>query len=159
MAYQFLVSIEGVNQGKFNIGSRGLAGIKFQYDVDVPVDAPSGHAGGRRRHSPVKLTKEWDGATPQIFKALVTNEALPSVVFQFVKVAEEGKEEVYMKMRLINARVSHIKHYYDITNLPGEDDPFSAHELEDVSFTFQAIEVENVEAGTSAADQWSAVHE
>lgn len=48
--------------------------------------------------------------------------------------------------------MSDIKAYVDLTDTTG--DPYDAHELEDVSFTFQKIEMENKEGQTVASDDW-----
>ena len=57
-------------------------------------------------------------------------------------------------IKLTNATVSELRSYLDLTDTTG--DRFDAHELEDVSFTFQKIEIENKEAKTAAADDWTA---
>ena len=41
-------------------------------------------------HKPILFTKEWDKSSPLLFKALVTNEMLKSVLFEFVR-TERGR--------------------------------------------------------------------
>ena len=38
------------------------------------IDAGSGQPVGRRRHSPITITREVDVASPKLFQVLVTNE-------------------------------------------------------------------------------------
>ena len=65
----------------------------------------------------------------------------------------QGQEFVYHTIKLTNATVSELRAYLDLTDTTG--DPYDAHELEDVSFAFQKIEIENKEAKTAAADDWN----
>ena len=165
MAYEFYITIEGSKQGVFkgSLDTREskpapaarkhrIGGIKFLSETSSPRDAATGQASGKRIHKPIMITKEWDAASPQLFQALVDNETLNSVLFEFVKTNPNGTEEVYHTVTLTNAAVSDIKSYLDLTDTSG--DPYDAHELEDVSFVFQKIEIENLEGKTAAVDTW-----
>ncbi len=164
MAYEFYVTIEGTKQGKFKGESAGvrkagarakagkIAGVRFLFETTSPRDAATGHASGKRQYKPIQITKEWDPTSPQLFQALVNNEVLKSVLFEFVKTDPKGQEFVYHTIALTNATVSNIKSYLDLTDTTG--DPYDTHELEDVSFTFEKIEIENKEAKTAAVDSW-----
>lgn len=158
MAYEFYVSIEGKMQGKFKGESKRerfedrSTGLGFAYDVKSPRDTASGQATGKRIHGPVIITKEWGAATPQLFQALVENEVLRTVLVEFVRTDEKGEEYVYHRVKLSNATVSEIRQYTG--NLSsGMDTNF--HELEDISFTFSRIEIENVDGKTIADDDRS----
>lgn len=159
MAYEFYVSIEGKLQGKFKGDSKRkgfedkITGLGFAYDVKSPRDTASGQATGKRMHGPVIITKEWGAATPQLFQALVENEVLRTVLVEFVRADEsEGDEHVYHTIKLSNASVAEIRQYTG--NLSsGMDKEF--RELEDISFTFGRIEIENVDGKTIADDDRS----
>jgi type VI secretion system secreted protein Hcp len=150
MAYEFYVTIEGSQQGKLKGDSKrkahkgAITGLAFEYAVTSPRDAGSGQATGRRQHSPITITKRWGAATPQLFQALVTNELLKSVLIEFVKTSPQGKEVVYHTVKLTNANVVSIEQYAN-----PED-----RELEEVSISFQKIEIDNKDGGTSAVDDW-----
>ena len=163
MAHEFYISIEGSKQGKFKGGTSGLnggakrasnkiGGVKFSQETSSPRDPATGMVTGKRMHKPITITKEWDAATPQIYSALVTNESLKKVLFEFVKVDPAGREYVYHTITLTNAAVSDVHSYLDLTDTSG--DRFDAHELEDVSFVFQKIEIENKDGKTQAVDDW-----
>ena len=163
MAYEFYISIEGAKQGKFKGASSAagakltkgkIAGVKFSFETTSPRDVATGQASGKRTYKPIVITKEWDAASPQIFSALVSNENLKKVLFEFVKNDASGREEVYYTITLTNANVANIHSYLDLTDTSG--DHYDAHELEDVSFVFQKIEIENKEGKTTAADDWQA---
>jgi len=151
MAYEFYVTIEGTKQGKFKGDNRSKAhkdqitGLAFNYEVISPRDPASGLPTGKRQHKPVTITKRWDAATPQLFKALVTNEVLKWVKIEFVKTSSAGKEYVYHKLTLTDATVVDIHQHANAETL----------EQEDVSFIFRKIEIENVDGKTVAIDDWS----
>ena len=150
----FYFSIEGTKQGVFR-GESGVAGksigLRFQYSVASPRDLATGLATGRRQHQPVVITKEWGGASPQIFQAMATGEVLKTVVFEFMRTNAQGQTYVFQTMRLYNAQTSQIRQYNSVANA-GE--PVDARALEDISFSFQRIEITNMDSKTTAVDDW-----
>jgi type VI secretion system secreted protein Hcp len=166
VAYEFYVSIKGTKQGAFKgsansarrdkesaLGAGKIAGVRFYAETTSPRDAATGQASGKRQHKPITITKEWDAASPQLFQALVTNEVLTSVLFEFLKTNPSGQEYVHYTVKLTNAAVASVKSYLDLTDTSG--DPYDAHELEDVAFTFEKIEIENKDGKTLAIDDWN----
>lgn len=165
MAYEFYVTIEGTRQGAFKgesireAHSEKIAGLSYNHEIASPRDVATGQASGKRQHGPVIITKEWGAASPQLFQALVTNEVLKSVFFEFFHTTPDGLEEVYHTIKLINATVSKVK---QMTGSGGESassskttSAYDTHELEQISFTYQRIEVENLPGQTSAEDDWT----
>jgi type VI secretion system secreted protein Hcp len=159
MAYEFYVTIKGTKQGAFKGESivaqhkDKVAGIAFRYSVKAPRDAATGLASGRRTHQPVTFVKEWGASSPQIFQALVTNEILSEVLFEFYKTTDTGEGEVYHTVKLINATVAELEQFCD--NDAKKDVQHDTHELERVSFTFQRIEIESLTGQTAAIDDWT----
>jgi len=139
------MTIEGTRQGVF-LGAKGgaIAGLRFSYAAMSPRDAASGQASGRRQHSPIVVTQMVGAASPQIFQALTTNEVLKSVVVSL----PSGEGSGYT-IKLSNAAVSEIEQYTEVLN-------GHAMVLEDVSFTFQGIEVQDPGTLTMATDDWMA---
>ena len=115
-----------------------------------PRDPATGQASGRRVHSPIVFTKEWGAASPQIYQALVTNEVLTSVVFDFISVLPDGTEGTYFLIHLTDAVVVEVRQY--IGSAPGEAG--ITRELEDVSLVYQTISLEDKVSGTSVHDSW-----
>ena len=136
----FSITIQGQQQGAFpGIGKEGaIPGLRFSYLLKSPRDAASGLPTGKRMHTPVVFTKLMGTASPQIFSALARNENLPSVV-----VSMPGGYTI----KLINANLSEVKQYTEVVN-------GAATALEDVSFTFQKIEVRDPGTGAVAVDDW-----
>ena len=79
---------------------------------------------------------------------LVTNEAITSALFEFVRTNDVGVEHVFHTIKLTEAAVTSIHQY-----IAAQDDAeLENAELEDVAITFRGIEIENVDGKTSATD-------
>lgn len=157
--FEFYVLIEGTKQAQFaNESTRSnhaprLVGLNFDYLVKTPRDAVTGMVSGKRQHGPVTMTKEWGAASPQLFQALVSNEILKSVVFEFYQTNEAGEEQLATMVKLTNATVIEI-HQRTPTPTPGTNaSAGNRRQLEDVSFTFSTIEIQHVPGKTMATDQ------
>jgi type VI secretion system secreted protein Hcp len=154
MAYEFYITIEGTKQGKFKVDSTKearkdkIVGIGFSYQVDAPRDKATGQASGKRQHHPISVVKKWNGASTQLFHALVTNEVLKTVLFEFVKANSKGEEQIYFTIKLTNATIISYQQNINLGNFSSYQIP----ELEEVSFSFQKIEIEHKLAKTMAVD-------
>lgn len=150
------VTVKGKVQGQFKGDAsplqKGFEGKitchRFRYELLSPRDPASGQATGRRQHNPVMLTKEWGPSSPQFFQALTTNEILSEVVIDFVGVDPRGLPTLTHRITLANATLSGITHSTDTSDK-------GVRHLEDVSFTFQRIELEDVSGKTRSADTWN----
>lgn len=100
--------------------------------ADSVASAGSGMAMGRRQHKPIKIIKEWGASSPQLQRAMVTNEAFPEVVIE--EIANNG--QVVRTMRL-----SHVL----ITKLANSGGTGSAAagrgNKEEVSLSYEKMEV------------------
>ncbi len=91
MAHEFYVKMKGKKQGDFKGESirkewdKWMTGLSFEYSVQAPRDIATGQASGKRQHSPVIFTKEWGASSPLLLQALVSNEILENVEFDFIK--------------------------------------------------------------------------
>jgi type VI secretion system secreted protein Hcp len=163
MAYEFYVTVKAQTQGDFKGESprkphaAKAAGISYQHEINSPRDVATGLPSGKRQHKPIRFTKEWGASSPQYFQALVTNELLPSVLFEFIKTTKEGKEDIYYTIKLVNATISNIRYMTGTGESAGSaktTSTYDTHELEEISFTYQRIEVEHKVGKTSAIDDW-----
>jgi type VI secretion system secreted protein Hcp len=148
------MQIEGVKQGQFkgeatHKGSdKWIPVLSFSASVESPRDAATGQASGKRQHKPIKITKEVGEASPQLLRALNTGEVLRSVVIEFVRPGPKGKEEVYEAVRLENALVDGI-----------QKSGKTAHETEQISLTYEKIEVTKANGKNTASDDWLSQHQ
>lgn len=158
MAYEFYVTVNGTKQGKFKgetirAKHKGkITGLRFYYEVKSPRDSASGQATGKRTHQPVTFVKQWGPASPQFFQALTTNEILKSVLFEFMHSDGNGAEQIFHSILLTNASVCNYKAYLEI---PTDSASLNVPELEEISLTFQRIEIESKTGKTMAVDDWS----
>jgi type VI secretion system secreted protein Hcp len=163
MAYEFYVTVTGQKQGAFKGESpreahaAKISGLSYDHSIVSPRDIATGQPSGKRQHGPITITKEWGPASPMLFSALVSNELLTSVLFEFYKTTPEGVEEVYYTVTLTNATVSQV-HYTTGTGESASSaktqSSYDTHELEEVSFTYQKIEIESKTGQTMASDDW-----
>jgi type VI secretion system secreted protein Hcp len=155
-----LVSVQGTKTGNFK-GSSNIKGregqiecVGYSYSVQTPRDASTGMPSGKRQHSPVTIVKHMDEATAQLLQAAYTNENLKSVAIEFFKVAANGKLTPFQIIRLTNASISKVNQYGG-TASPEKVIP-NNNPYEEISFTFQKIEISIIEGKTTATDDWSA---
>lgn len=124
----------------------------WNYEVQAPRDAASGLASGKRQHSPLTITKETDLASPQLLNAKWKGELLATIDLNFVKKSSQGAEQPYFTITLTNATIAGYRRY---TPKP-HSKALSTHELEEIAFTFQKIEISDVSGGKSSQDDWAA---
>jgi type VI secretion system secreted protein Hcp len=124
--------------------------LGFEHEILSPRDAATGQATGRRQHKPVRIVKAIDKSSPLLYRAIATNEILPTVEFRFRRTTEKGAE-VYYKVTLTNASVSAIRQWKPNTR------DFSAEragDLEEVSFVYQTITWRFEDGGLEHSDTW-----
>jgi len=146
------VKVVGKKQGTFkgdSLTARGhldqMLATAFDYGLVSPRDLATGQASGKRQHKPVVITKEWGPSMPQFLTAAATNEQLTKVTMEFWDTGRTGVQRVHFVVTLTNASVSEVKQHL-------------ANDLltEDLSFTFQKIQVEDRIGGTIFMDDWAA---
>ena len=149
------VTVEGVNQGVFRGEALAeqhqdkLVAISYNHKVLSPRDAATGQASGKRQHSPVVIEKAIGAASPQLMQALISNETLPSVVFEF-----QGKDSVEYTVELSNATVGRIVQSTD----QGADTGGTTSQtgvFEKVSFFYEKITFESTVGQTVTQDAWT----
>lgn len=166
MAYSILIKISARGRGP-SVSKGALHGISYGTSVITPrnfsimlsqmKNESAGAMVGRRQHKPIVITKEWGAASPQLLNAHWTNEALSSVVLEIVGRPSSGSgETVVSRITLTNAQISKINRFVPrLTGGPrGSSEQKDTNELEEVEFTYQKIEFNNLAGSTSAGDDW-----
>ena len=121
----------------------------LQNRVSLPIDPGTGAASGKPAQ-PDRCHKGLGCSLPQFYQALVNSEVLQTVAFTFNRVGSNGKVGTYFTINLTNAVAVEIRQY--VGGAPGLTD--NANALEDISLTYQKIEVADTDAKTSASDDW-----
>lgn len=130
--------------------------IGFRYSVAVPHDAASGRASGKRQHSPFVIIKNIDYSTPQLLQSAYNNEVLKSVLIEFVKKSADGKMSTFYKVTLTNASISLISQFGGTAQGDSGFNPNSTGgHYEEVSLTFQNIQIDHLVGNTSVVDGWN----
>lgn len=160
MSFQCYIAIKGKQQAQFKAETKKsgrsdkfMEFTEFKMGSSVPVDANSGEPKGFRQHKPLIVTKERGAASPQILQAHWRNEVLPEVVLEIVGRSEDGaKEVVQERITLTDAIIVGVDRYSHASAKAAVD--ADVDYLEDVSFRYRQIMVENPAAGTSTSDDW-----
>jgi type VI secretion system secreted protein Hcp len=154
VAYTAYISIKGQKQGQFaGDGSNKqnkdrILIASFSFSEESPRDAASGQASGKRQYHPIVIRKYWGEASPQVYQALTSNEVLTQVLIEFITTDPQGKEVVDHSFNLTNATISAVREFTEI--LPPT---LEVKELEEISFTFQKIEIKD-KSGKTFTDDW-----
>jgi type VI secretion system secreted protein Hcp len=144
---------DGTKQGQ-------IAVYHFSFTETSPRDAQSGLPTGKRVSSPITFTKALDKSSPQFFNALVNNENLATVTFNFYgsrgtdgRVTSTGNDGLLYTITLVNASIAS-----DELSGPSDKDPASSAaypgSVEQVTLVYQKITVTAV-GGASASDNWA----
>lgn len=158
MAVQIYASFKGIKQGDFKGESnqKGREGmipcVGFSYGVTVPHDLASGLASGKRQQQPVIVTKEWGASSPQFYAAAYTNEVLSQVTFNFYVTGPTGIQQLDHTIKLTNASIASVE---QSLHLPQSGGPvIDSRELQEISLTFQKIDITSILGKTEAMDDW-----
>jgi len=154
-ATDIFCTVVGAKQGTFQ-GDPATGGNTTQIavysliqELKVPFDAATGQITGRSQHSPLTIVKELDKSSPQFFDAAATNEVLKSVTCTLSRSSANGQARPYFKFALTNATVVEIKDSGNGVNGTSQGD-----ERERISFSYQRIELTDLNSNTTAIDDW-----
>jgi len=153
------LSLTGRTQGLISQGCCTMQGSEdtilveaVDHLIEIPRDPQTGLPTGKRVHQPLKLTKLYDKGSPKLYQALVTGERLDDVTVKFYRIAPTGKEEHYFTIKLSNAILVDIRNW--VPNCL--DKTFEQYQhMEDISFTYQAIEWTWEPDGVMSMDDWT----
>ncbi len=135
-------------------GIQGFEGkseiLKLDHLITVSLDQGSGQASGATVHSPLRVVKTIDKASPGLHKALCTGQNLAEVIFDFYRVKPQTGQsnEVYYKITLRNVRLVEVGPSTDFIT------PDSYRHMENVSFVYQEIEWNWLPDKIVETEQW-----
>jgi len=157
MAMTGYLTLEGNNQGAIqgDCTQKGRENTILVYAVDhsveIPRDLNTGLPTGQRLHRPFTITKHTDPATPLLFQACASGEAMKKWQLDYYQINEKGQEQLYYQVVLENAIVVSMHHYKPNTLVEANR---AFYDMEDVSFTYEAISWEHKVANKQAIDKW-----
>ena len=159
MALNAYLQLQGDRQGEIrgSVTQKGAEGrimvIAAEHSLTRPFDAVRGTPTSRRKHSPFKVTKEVDRASPLLYSALVSGERLTKWELRFYGFSQETAEEQnHYTVTLSNSVIIEIA-----SVMPNNKDPdlTKLEPYEVVSFLYQRIQWAWVEEGLTSEDDWA----
>jgi type VI secretion system secreted protein Hcp len=147
------MQVEGSKQGMIvgtpgtGAGSNEINLVSFKMGSAAPVDTRSGTVKGARTKHLIVVTKEIDPASPKLFQAFTGNESLKSVVIKLTTKTPDGKHMASRTVTLTDAVISKIR----------KDGPdLNLSHLEEISYAYRLILVQNADGSTSTTDDMTA---
>ncbi|UCC30526.1 MAG: type VI secretion system tube protein Hcp [Phycisphaerales bacterium] len=128
--------------------------FEIEHHIHQPVDTTSGSATGVRVHSPMRIVKMIDKATPGFHKALCTGQNLKEVVVTFYRIDPHTRsEDKYYEITLKNARIVDIQPFMPMSFVPANE---SYRHMEQVSFVYEEVEWNWMPDSVVEMDRWRA---
>ena len=161
MALNAYLRLQGERQGeiKGSVTQKGVEGqimvIAAEHSLKRPFDAARGTPTSGPKHSPFKVTKEVDRASPLLYSALVAGERFTKWELQFYGFSpEEAEEQNHYTVTLSNPVIIEIA-----SVMPNNKDPdlTKLEQYEVVSFLYQRIQWAWVKEGLTSEDDWADV--
>lgn len=154
MANPVYLTLNGDLQGLISAGCSSQASIGNKAQIkhlDQIMVLGLNHGLTRAQnvnHQKFVIQKPVDKSSPLLSKAITENECL-TCDFEYYRTNRLGLNELYYKVKLINARIASITHAvpHTITNSQGQPE-------ESIAFTYESITEEHCIAGTSAYSLW-----
>ena len=128
--------------------------FEIEHHLHQPVEPTTGQASGVRVHSPMRIVKLIDQATPGFHKALCTGQNLKEVTLDFYRIDPDTREEAkYYSIIMRNARIVDIRPYMPMSFLPQNE---SYRHMEQVSMVYEEIEWNWLPDSAIEMDKWRA---
>lgn len=122
--------------------------LRLQHEIVTARDAATGMATGKRQHKPLVLTHAFGSMAIQFMAAAATNEVLKDVTIQVWSPDLQGREVLRTTFKLTNASVASV-------SLATTGTARALQVLQDVSFTYQKIEITDNPSGIVMQDDFN----
>ncbi len=126
--------------------------FEIEHSIHQPVEPTTGQASGVRVHSPMRVVKMIDKASPGFHKALCTGQNLAEVILTFYRIDPGTRsEDKYYSITLKQARIVDIRPYMPMSFVPSNE---SYRHMEQVSFVYEEIEWSWLPDSAVEMDRW-----
>ena len=136
-AYLWLKDDGGTHiKGSVNVLDRegSIEILGFGHGLVLPTDSSTGKITGTRKHLALIFEKEFDAASPYLYKAVVTGQTLISAEIKWYHINHAGQEEEYFNMLLEGVRVTAVCPLMHDCNNPATE---KHNHLESVSLCYE----------------------
>ncbi len=154
VATSLYLKLTGETQGDINGGvtrasyENWIEVLSYSHTIKAPYDPDTGLPTGKRQHSPFRVTKSIDQATPLLMSALSNNELLVSFEFRILTPSNTGQEVHLMTIELHNARI--------VSYQGSGSTAFDSNVLtETFSFVYTKITWTWMDGGITSEDDWN----
>ena len=137
------------------LGGQTLTPRNLRFMIPSPGDVATGQASGRPPADPFTVTKEIDYTSAQLMSPACTGKGIPEVHIHIFRANSQGITQPYGRLTLTNARPVRYTRKPIPIHTPGHGHG-GGHEMEEVEFTYQAIEWTWTPAAVSSCDDWEA---
>lgn len=111
--------------------------FEIEHHLVAPVRSSTGLPTGKRVHTPLRITKTVDKASPKLYQALSTGERLTQVELKWYRIDPlSGEEVVYFTTTLTDAYIVDIREYMPLSFVPANE---SYRHMEEVLFSYGGI--------------------
>lgn len=126
--------------------------FEIEHHLHQPVEPTTGQATGVRVHSPMRIVKVVDKATPGFHKALCTGQNLAEVTLDFYRIDPTTRSEAkYYTITMFNVRIVDIRPYMPMSFVPSNE---SYRHMEQVSMVYEKIEWNWLPDSAVEEDAW-----
>lgn len=126
--------------------------FEIEHHLHQPIDPNTCQASGVRVHSPFRIVKLIDKATPGFHKALCSGQNLKEAIIDFYRIAPGTRgEEKYYTITLRQARIVDIRPYMPMSFVPANE---SYRHMEQISFVYEEIEWNWIPESIVEMEKW-----
>ncbi|RDS80189.1 type VI secretion system tube protein Hcp [Dyella monticola] len=125
--------------------------LSFAHGVYAPADARTGRLLGSRMHEPMVIHKDFDRASPYLYRAVSSGHPIKTAELRWYKVDGSGREIVYFIMKMEDVRITAVTpHMHDIK----EQGKAVYNHREAVSLRYGKITWTHCDGNIVYADNW-----
>ncbi len=141
-------------KGSVDVFSRegSIEMLEFVHSVNIPTDSTTGKLTGTRIHAPVIFVKEFDAASPFLYKAVTSGQTLKSAEIKWYRVNDAGQEVEYFNTKLENVKVVSVAPVMHNVKIPATE---RFNHMESVQLRYERITWTYKDGNIIHSDSWS----
>lgn len=125
--------------------------LSFNHSLYIPTDSSTGKLTGTRVHGSMSFEKEFDRASPYLYKAVATGQTLQSANIKWYRIDNAGQEEEYFHILMSGVKIVSISPV-----MHNIKDPSYQHlnHLESVEIRYEKITWKYLDGNIIYSDSW-----
>lgn len=107
--HAFVFYSDGIEGEAVVKGAEGASEVLgYLHETSMPIDLETGRITGSPVHSPIRVIKPIDKATPLLMQANLTGQVIQQLRFEFWRITPTGASEVYYTVTIEDVRLTRI---------------------------------------------------